>query len=198
MMTDEEALTLVEAAISSGDADELARLETELDARDTERRARLARPEALAESAAWYAAQGIAVFPLRPGSKVPITPNGFKDATTDSDQVAEWWRLTPQANIGLPTGLTFDVIDIDGPAGIVAFAPYAEEIRARSIGLVSTPRPGGLHWYVPVTEGRGNRAGLLPSVDYRGKGGYVVAPPSINADADRWVWVRPIQLEVAR
>lgn len=191
-MTDEEAVAAVQAAIAAGDADELARLEALLDAQDVARRARLARPEALAESAAWYAEQGIAVFPLLPGSKVPATANGFKAATTDSEQVTEWWRRTPQANIGLPTGLTFDVIDIDGPAGVVAFAPYVEEVRAQSIGLVSSPRPGGLHWYVPPCADRGNRAGLLPSVDYRGQGGYVVAPPSINGNGDRWSWVRPI------
>jgi hypothetical protein len=169
-------------------------LATRLDTEDAARRVRLTRPEALAEAAAWYASVGIAVFPLCPGSKVPLTSNGFKAATTDSDQVAEWWRNTPQANIGLPTGITFDVIDVDGPVGVVAMAPYIEAIRAESIGLVSTPRPGGLHWYMPPKEGRGNRAGVLPKVDYRGTGGYVVAPPSINIDADRWTWIRPIEV----
>lgn len=193
-MTDDEALAAVAAALEAGDADELARIEALLDAQDAARRARLTRPEALAESAAWYAAQGIAVFPLHPGSKVPLTSNGFKAATTDSDQVAEWWRRTPQANIGLPTGITFDVIDVDGPPGVLALAPYVAEIRHQAIGLVSTPRPGGLHWYVPPCGDRGNRTGLLPSVDYRGLGGYVVGPPSINGHADRWRWVRPLDL----
>lgn len=180
--------------IDWGDPVAVDELATRLDAEDAVRRTRLTRPEALAESALWYAEQGIAVFPLCPGSKVPITSNGFKAATTDSDQVAEWWRRTPQANIGLPTGITFDVIDVDGPHGIVAMAPYVEQIRAEAIGLVSTPRPGGLHWYMPPTEGRGNRTGLLPNVDYRGAGGYVVAPPSIGHTADRWTWIRPLQV----
>jgi len=193
-VTDDEALTAVAEALEAGDADELARIEALLDAQDTARRERLTRPEALAEAAAWYASQGIAVFPLHPGSKVPITSTGFKAATTDSDRVTEWWRRTPQANIGLPTGVSFDVIDVDGPAGVLALAPYVAEIRQQAIGLVSTPRPGGMHWYVPASGDRGNRAGLLPSVDYRGLGGYVVGPPSINAHADRWRWIRPLDL----
>ena len=36
----------------------------------------------LLESAKKYANMGIAVFPLKPKSKVPATENGFKDATT--------------------------------------------------------------------------------------------------------------------
>lgn len=50
-----------------------------------------------------------------------------------------------------------------------------------TLATVSTPRSGGLHIYVPAT-GAGNRAGLVPHVDYRGLGGYVVAPPSVLDD----------------
>jgi hypothetical protein len=193
-MTDDQLhLTVTDLAVAANDGETLDRIAAQLDAQDEQRRARLERPEALAEAAGWYAAHGIAVFPLRPGSKVPLTINGFKAATTDSEQVARWWQRTPAANVGLPTGLTFDVIDVDGPAGVVAIAPFVEEIRRDALGLVSTPRPGGLHYYVPPVGDRGNRAGLLPDVDYRGTGGYVVAPPSVNAEGRRWTWLRPIQ-----
>ena len=32
------------------------------------------------------------VFPLLPGDKRPATKNGFKDASTDAEQIRSWWR----------------------------------------------------------------------------------------------------------
>ena len=55
------------------------------------------------------------VFPCQPKGKKPLTANGFKDATTDLQQIRIWWSKTPQANIGIPTGRRsgFDALDID-------------------------------------------------------------------------------------
>ena len=55
------------------------------------------------------------VFPCQPKGKTPLTANGFKDATTDLQQIRIWLSKTPQANIGIPTGRRsgFDALDID-------------------------------------------------------------------------------------
>jgi hypothetical protein len=50
-----------------------------------------------------YAAAGIPVFPCVPGDKTPLTPHGFKDATTDPTTIAGWCEQYPDANIGSPT-----------------------------------------------------------------------------------------------
>lgn len=156
----------------------------------------------LVAAALWYAEQGIPIFPLRPGKKSPLpscTPcytgrctgpevcghdlcHGLKDATTDVDKVRRWWGDHPDANIGVATGHAFDVVDIDGPLGQASRSEHWDDIFAKidadSIAKVLTPRPGGMHAYVPAT-GDGNAAGIVPGVDYRGRGGYVVAPPSV-------------------
>jgi hypothetical protein len=145
---------------------------------------------ALGSSAVWYAEQGWKVFPLAPNSKQPLVAkrdggNGLYDATTDLGQVRQWWKQYPSANIGLPTGEKFDVIDIDGPEGAKSFSKLSEDKVPDVHGKVSTPR--GLHLFVLPT-GDGNRAGVLPGIDYRGKGGYVCAPPS-QLDYKRWTWL---------
>jgi hypothetical protein len=33
-----------------------------------------------------------------------LAPHGLQDATTDLDQIQEWWEQYPEANIGMPTG----------------------------------------------------------------------------------------------
>jgi hypothetical protein len=129
-----------------------------------------------------YALAGVYVFPLAPRSKVPLIParnggHGLHDATTDLDVIRSWWQVHPTANLGLRTGLGFDVIDLDCEAAIDAL----EEARAgREPPQGPVVRTGhGFHWYVKST-GVGNRAGILPGVDFRGRGGYVLGPPSVH------------------
>lgn len=152
-------------------------------------------PPTMMAAACWYAGMGWPVFPLlnegeivpstgEPSTgKQPATRHGFKDATCDLVQVVDWWTQTPNRNIGLATGVRFDVIDID-PLGL----PVLEQFRQRSDravhGWVDTPR-GGAHLYVLPT-GRRNSA-TPQGVDWRGEGGYVVAPPSAVAKGG-WRW----------
>lgn len=183
------------AAFAAGDEPAIDRLTSELDAIQAEREARLNAPGALREAALWYASHGIAVFPCRPGSKVPATKHGFKDASTDASQVHAWWTATPDANIGLPTGRRFDVIDVDGPTGTIHYGiADAEEAGTEVLAWARTPH--GFHYLIPPT-GTGNRAGLLEAVDYRGAGGYIVAPPSRTADG-AYRWVHGWELDPAR
>lgn len=144
----------------------------------------------LPEAAVAYAAAGVAVFPCVPGAKRPLTRHGFADATADPAQVARWWRRWPEANIGLPTGRTgFDVVDIDvHPTG----SGFAALARARRAGLVEewshlvrTPS-GGVHLYFPAVAERPQESWSLPHehVDFRGTGGYVIAPPSLVTTRD--------------
>lgn len=136
----------------------------------------------LGAAALWYAKRGWPVFPCLPNGKQPHIKNGFYQATTDLQRIKDWWDKHPDSNIGLPTGHHFDVIDLDGPEGLQSIQGMnLPEIH----GKVSTPR--GFHLYILPT-GKGNRAGIKPGVDYRGEGGYVMAPPS-QLDLKRWSWV---------
>jgi hypothetical protein len=60
------------------------------------------------------------------------------------------------------------------------------------LGISCTPRAGGIHRYVRAT-GDGNGAKIAPGIDYRGAGGYVVAPPSM-VDGKRYGWAQPLDL----
>lgn len=180
------------AALASGDSDRITALAQLVDERESS-----SVPVPLASAALWYAEQGFRVFPLQPGRKAPFGKcreckgsdctgpdacghdrcHGLKDATSDAARIRAWWDAEPDANLGLATGHLVDVIDIDGPAGVQSWARFIDELPP-ILGRVSTPRPGGNHLFVAAVPGRGNKAGILPGVDYRGTGGYVVAPPS--------------------
>jgi Bifunctional DNA primase/polymerase, N-terminal len=129
-----------------------------------------------------YARRGWPVFPCRPGQKVPATRHGFRDATTDPDQITGWFGRDPGRNVAIATGAPGpDVLDIDvhGPAG----NGYAALGRLHCAGLlegaygyVRTPS-GGLHIYFTGTTQRNGHL-AAHHVDFRSHGGYVLAPPS--------------------
>jgi hypothetical protein len=146
----------------------------------------------LSEFAVFYARIGWPVFPLKPWTKVPATRDGFKSATTDIAKIKHIWAQNPAYNIGLPTGLLFDVIDVD-LSGFEVLDALEESGALDSVhGHVATAS-GGAHYYIPAT-GAGCTVGMLTGIDYRGIGGYVVAPPSrtgdpLGEDTDFWSWV---------
>ena len=129
-----------------------------------------------------YARRGWPVFPCQPGQKIPATTHGFRDATTDEQQITAWFTRHPGRNLAIATGAPGpDVLDVDqhGPDGS-GFPAYA---RLRPAGLlagatayVRTPS-GGMHVYF---TGTGQRNGHLPDchLDFRSQGGYILAPPS--------------------
>ncbi|MGN6782949.1 MAG: bifunctional DNA primase/polymerase [Marmoricola sp.] len=146
---------------------------------------RVATEPTLAGAAIRYANLGIPVFPCVPGGKQPLTPNGFHDATSSARIVHAWWQRTPEANIGLPTGAHTGVlvVDVDIHAGGSGFEAF-ERARSEGLGdrwgwLVRTPT-GGLHAYYPTSGQQEQRSWQVPSahIDFRGDGGYVIAPPS--------------------
>jgi putative DNA primase/helicase len=125
--------------------------------------------------------------------KHPRTRHGVKDATTDKAVIKKWWEQWPEANIGIATGLSSNIIvfDFDFPKeGRKSF----KEIQRKNGGSFKTPMVktgNGIHLYFkhPGVEIR-NRAGILPGWDVRADGGYVVAPPSLHANGKRYKWIR--------
>jgi hypothetical protein len=139
----------------------------------------------LADAALRYANLGVPVFPCVPGGKQPLTSNGFHDATSSARIVHHWWQRNPEANIGLPTGVLTGLLVVDVDVH-TAGSGYPAFERSRAAGLtegwgwlVRTPS-GGLHAYFPTTPEVEQRSWQVASahVDFRGDGGYVIAPPS--------------------
>jgi RNA polymerase sigma factor (sigma-70 family) len=119
-----------------------------------------------------------------PTGKHPHIKEWRTAASNHIETVTAWFARWPDANVGLVTGDAFDVIDIDGEVGIASMkqALGPDELAAlRATFHVRTGRAeAGWHYYVAPT-GLRNGAGLLPGVDLRAAGGYVVAPPSLHA-----------------
>ena len=130
-----------------------------------------------------FATCGWPVLPCQPGQKTPVTRHGYRDATTDPEQITDWFGRHPGWNLAIATGAPGpDVLDVDehGSAG----NGYAAFRQLKAAGLldgasayVRTPS-GGLHAYF---TGSVQRNGHLPGchLDFRSQGGYVLTPPSL-------------------
>ncbi|MGI8751205.1 MAG: bifunctional DNA primase/polymerase [Acidimicrobiales bacterium] len=156
------------------------------------------------------------VFPLAPFDKIPAIPSahpkgdplrgkchgecgrlghGFYDASQDRAVIDEMARLAPDGNVGSPTGITYDVLDIDSPEALAALdaaMPKADnpDDDPFIIGpTIRTPRDG---WHVRVAPtGMGNATtyGGLKNVDWRGIGGYAAQPGSVRRDGSWTVFL---------
>ena len=134
-----------------------------------------------------YAQRGWAVFPIKPGEKVPATHHGCKDATTDVGQVDGWWGRC-EYNIGVATGAPSGiwVLDVDGTEGLDSLAHLGHGVPGT---LTQFTPSGGVHLVFTDPGGVGNTAGrIAPNVDSRGDGGYIVVAPSLHPNGGRYKW----------
>ncbi len=139
-------------------------------------------------AALWYAKHGYPVFPLQAGGKRPLTPRGFKNATTDPKQIVQWWTDYPDANIGIPTGEASGivVVDIDRDHG---GEESWEKLRAgRKIPKTAKQETGRGRHIAFRSPGPGRCGKLAKGIDHKADGGYIVVEPSVHPNGKRYRW----------
>lgn len=157
-----------------------------------------------------YAGRGWPVFPLhtplanggcscgkktcdKPG-KHPRTKCGRDDATIDEVTIRRWWTEWPDANIGIATGNGLIVVDFDidhdkGKYGDETLALLQEEHEELPETIMALTGGGGIHFFFRCTaDDLTINQDILPGLDFRGNGGYVVAAPSLHASGRSYEW----------
>lgn len=147
-----------------------------------------ARSTPLGRAALELAGLGLAVFPLRPRGKAPLTTHGYLDATTDGAVIRSWWERWPQANVGLTIPRGLGVVDIDDLEALPRLKAEGRDLPA----TVKSTTGRGLHLFYRTQAEIRNAVQIFPGVDLRGVGGYVVAPPSIHPTGARYRWQVPL------
>src|SRR5579885_410786 len=168
------------------------------------------RAEALLSAALAYGERGWRVFPLhnlvRGGrcscgkatcsstAKHPRTRSGLKDASNRLPVIRAWWEQWPQANIGIATGARsgFVVLDVDPrDHGDESFIELQQRYGALPDTLSASTGGGGKHHLFQHPGGDvvlRNVTALLPGIDIKADGGYIVAAPSLHASGAYYQW----------
>lgn len=159
----------------------------------------------LGRAAIWYARHGWRVFPCVPGKKLPAIKAWPRQATANEAQVASWWSVRPDSNIGVACGpgSGLYVLDVDqhGVDGEEALAqaerrlgklPFTVEQRTGSGGrqlFFAWPQGSDLRNKVGTSKPRRGQMAFGSGLDTRGNGGFVVAPPSMHPCGVPYRWL---------
>ncbi len=147
-----------------------------------------------------YAAQGLAVFPVN-SRKVPLTNNGFYNATQSGKTITEWWTQWPDAGIAIPTaGLVVVDVDIE-KGGLESWAEIQEAYGDLPQTRIHQTGSGGYHYVYKNPDVRhiGNKTRLagLNGLDIRANGGYIVMPPSKHETGCRYEAINNLPIALA-
>ncbi|ADK85087.1 Bifunctional DNA primase/polymerase [Desulfarculus baarsii DSM 2075] len=126
------------------------------------------------EAAQRYASLGWAAIPVG-ADKRPLRPWAeYQTRRPEAGELADWFGK-PGAMVGVVTGKVSNllVVDADNSEAI----SRAEALLPDGLELPIATTPRGRHYYFAHREGMKNAVGVMPAVDVRAEGGYVVAPP---------------------
>ena len=145
-----------------------------------------------------FVADGLPVFPCEPRGKRPLVEGGFKAATLVTEQIRAWWSTWRLANIGIPTGAVsgFVALDID-PGGDDSLAELTHQYAPLPETRVVKTGRGRQLWFESPGVPIGCKAGFRRGLDFRGDGGYVIAPPSLHANGKRYTFLnksKPVKI----
>lgn len=147
-------------------------------------------PQTAREWAIFYASLGWSVVPVRTGEKMPSVPWAkFQTLPADLGTINGWFDAAPSIGLGLVQGRNAGtiVLDFDGELGHATLREL--ERRGLPASVRALTPGGGVHVFLrhpgrPIAT----RKGVLPGMDVRGDGGFVVAAPSQHANGGRYHW----------
>jgi hypothetical protein len=120
-----------------------------------------------------------------------------KQITAQPSRVHGWWEEHPEGGILLPTGRTFDVIDVPEQAGCLALARL--ERSGTALGPVAATPTRRLYFFVlpgakpkiPEMLARAGWGRAQLDLVCHGDKDFVVAPPSRMGTGGQVQWARP-------
>jgi Bifunctional DNA primase/polymerase, N-terminal/Primase C terminal 2 (PriCT-2) len=175
-------------------------------------------PNQVLAAALSYVKRGWEVFPVPPGTKAgySVKQRGFDNGkpwgkTEDENEVREYWRRLPRANIGVPMGVSSGIFDIEVDTrsghsnlkqdGAVSLAALEEKHGVLPPTLMFISPSGSVHRLFKHPGGdfrvEHSISKLGEGIDVIGDGFMSVVPPSIKPGKGRYQWLNDLPIAPA-
>jgi DNA-binding transcriptional ArsR family regulator len=140
-----------------------------------------------------YVDNGWSILPVKPEEKRPYMTNWLQYTKTRAtrEMVENWFRSLSGAGVGAVTGRISNMIVLDVESWCKT--PIEEILKKYPTQMIARSGSGGYHFYYqyPQTVSKvSNRVGIFEGADLRADGGFIVLPPTIHPNGNRYEWIK--------
>lgn len=140
-----------------------------------------------------YLDYGWSILPVKPEEKRPFMTNWlqYNHVKASRETVDNWFTHLTGAGVGLVTGKISNIIvlDVENYCKI----PLEELLKRYPTQMVSQTGSGGYHLFYQYPQNIpkvSNRVGIFDGADLRADGGFIVLPPTLHPNGNRYKWVK--------
>jgi len=139
--------------------------------------------------------RGWSVVPQLPGAKKPCVKwKPYQDRLPTEEEWIEWASRWPGAGLALVLGPVSGIFVIDGD-GQEAHRALLQRLGKEPLApkvLSGSGKPYRYHLYFrcPDLSTKAKQTPWHPQLEFRGKGGIVVIPPSLHKSGNRYTWAK--------
>lgn len=129
--------------------------------------------ENLLPTALSYLGRGYSVIPVGQDKRPLVIWKEFQSRRATAEELVKWFEEYPNTQIGIVTGEISDltVVDIESDGDLTLLKDETYTVKTGG---------GGIHVYFKYDKDFKNAVKILPSVDVRSEGGYVIASGSVS------------------
>ncbi len=144
--------------------------------------------------ARYYVALGFSVIPIRYKDKLPAIKSWkeFQTRKPTDSELAKWFGSGILQNIAIVTGQVSGITVVDCDSNDAFEYVISQPIDATATVMTGryTEDDRCMHFYCLYADGVRNFQNKtnFPGIDLRGDGGYVLAPPSVHPNGNRYKW----------
>lgn len=140
-----------------------------------------------------YVNSGWSILPVKPEEKRPYMTNWLQYTKNRAtlETVENWFNHLSGAGVGAVTGKISNMVVLDVESWCKI--PIEELLKKYPTQMISRSGSGGYHLFYQFPTGISrvsNRVGIFEGADLRADGGFIVLPPTVHPNGNRYEWVR--------
>ena len=140
-----------------------------------------------------YVDSGWSILPVKPEEKRPYMSNWLQYTRTRAtrEMAENWFRALTGAGVGAVTGKISNMVVLDVES--YCKTPIEELLKKWPTQMVARSGSGGYHLYYQYPTGVpkvSNRVSIFEGADLRADGGFIVLPPTVHPNGNRYEWIK--------